>query len=434
MDTKTIVLNLVGAVTALALVALTFVSTIAMVFALVVAIGLLLMVSLGPERLGALLVLVGVFLTPINAFRPLVSPSFAWSDILLVLGFGLLLPRLLRNRARVPSLFAGGALGVVVMSVASSLVATNAGTSAYWSGFFLAAVVILPLLFCLYAPDRRQLTLLAATFVCGQVLSTLVGLAEGKDGSGRYDGLTYHSNFFGVGGVIALVLCPFLLEAARTTFQRWAILGAALLCAASVYLSGSRGCLLAVFAIAIVYPLFERSAVSAYLLFGATIGLVPILGLIAASVAEDSALGRLLGKDPTASGSNDIRRDSLSDGWHRFLGSPIVGSGFEDNLSYHNIFLQVPVAIGVLGFAAWLLMIGAFISPLFGTSPYRRLGYVALAYLAIGLTEPLLFDRVAWVPMSFALLAAMGGAEGGDDAAEAPEASSSPAKPVPALH
>ncbi|RJS45420.1 O-antigen ligase family protein [Nocardioides cavernaquae] len=430
MDTKSILLNIVGAVAALALVALTFVNTIAMLFAVVLAIGLLLVVALGPERLGAFLVLIGVFLTPINAFRPLVSPSFAWSDILLVLGFGLLLPRLLRNRARVPSLFAAGALGVVVMSVASSLVAANAGKSAYLSGFFLAAVVILPLLFSLYSPEHRQLVTLASAFVAGQVLSALVALGEGADASGRYDGLTYHSNYLGVGGVIALTLCPFLHGVATTRLWRTVILGAGALSGASVYLSGSRGCLLAIIAIAIVYPLFERSAVSAYLLFGITIGLVPLLGLIAASVAEGSALGRLLGKDPTASGSNDIRRDKLSDGWHRFLDSPIAGSGFEGNLSYHNIFLQVPIAIGVLGFAAWLVMLCAFISPLFGNSPYRRFGYVALAYLAIGLTEPLLFDRVAWVPMSFVLLAALAPSRGPTEGAESAEVSGSSATPA----
>jgi hypothetical protein len=426
MDTKSILLNVVGAVAALALVALTFVNTIALFAAIAVAVGLLLLVYLGPERLGTVLVIGGVFLTPQNDIRPLSAPSFSWCDILLVLGFGLLLPRLLSNRSHVPTLFATGAVGVFVTSIASSLVAPDAGASAYWGGFFIGAVVALPLLFCLYGPDRKLMIWLASAFVAGQVVSTLYAIATGVGPSGRYEGTTFQPNYFAVGGLMAVALCTFLYQAAKPGLLRWVILGAGGLSVAAIYMSGSRGVLLGLIAVALVYPLVERSVLSAYLLIALTLGIVPLLGLIAAAVDEDSALGRLLGKDPTASGSNDIRRDSLTDGWHRFLDSPILGSGFEGNLTYHNIFLQVPVAIGVLGFAAWLVMITAFVMPLFGNSPFRRIGYVALAYLSIGLTEPLLFDRSGWVPMSLALVAALTPGSNADEPAD--EASADPTR------
>jgi hypothetical protein len=348
MDTKSIVLNVVGAVLALALVALTFVNTIAMAAAVAVALGLFLLVYLGPDRLGTVMVVGGMFLTPQNDIRPLSAHSFSWCDVLFALGFALLLPRLLSNRSHVPTLFAVGGIGVFISSIASSLVAPNAGSSAYWAGFFIGAVVVLPLVFCLYGPDRKLMIWLAGAFVAGQVVSTLYALATGVGPSGRYEGTTFQPNYFAVGGLMAVALCPFLYQAAKPGLVRWIVLGAGGLSIAAIYLSGSRGVLLGLFAVALVYPLVERSVLSAYLLIALTIGIVPVLGLIAASVDEGSALGRLLGKDPTASGSNDIRRDSLTDGWHRFLGHPILGSGFEDNLSYHNIFLQVPVAIGVL--------------------------------------------------------------------------------------
>lgn len=429
MDTKSIVLNVVGATLALALVALTFVNTIALLAAVALALGLFLLVYLGPERLGLALVGIGVYLTPQNELRPLTAPSFAWSDIALVLGFGLLLPRLLRTRTRVPSLFAAGALGVVVMSIASSLVAPDPGESAYWSGFFLAAAVALPLLFCLLRPSRAEMLWLCGLFVAGQSVSALYDVAASPGEWTRSVGLTYQPNFYAIGGLMSMVICTFLYQAARPGIYRWIVLGAGGLGFLSVYSSGSRGVLLGVFAIVLVYPLIERSALSAYLLVSMTLGAVPLLGLIASSVSESSALGRLLGKDPTAAGSNDQRRDSLAEGWDRFMGSPILGSGFENNLGYHNILLQVPVAIGVLGFAAWLALIASFIFPLFGTGPYRRLGYVPLAYLAVGLTEPLLFDRVGWIPMSLALVAAITPAAEPEPSEDEATAAAEPAGP-----
>lgn len=407
MDLKSLALTFVGAVVALALVKLSFIGAIGMPLALAVSVGLLLLVFFGPERLGIRFVLLGVFLTPQNDIRPLSAHSIAWCDVFLVLGFALLVPRLLTTRAHMPTLFATGAVGVLLTTTLSSIFAIDAGTSAYWGTFFVAAIVGLPLVFGFLLPDRKLLTALVIAFVSGQVFSTLIALINGEGDSGRYQGTTFQPNFFAVGGMMAVALSPFLYQAARSQFERVLVVAAGLLCASSIYLSGSRGVLLALIAVALVYPLVERSTLSAYLLVSLTLGAVPLLGRIVSAAGEDSALGRLLGKDSSTTASNTVRKDSLADGWHRFLQNPIFGSGFEDNLSYHNILLQVPVAIGLIGLVAWLAMISSFALPLFGTGRNRRLGYVALAYLTIGMTEPLLFDRVGWVPMSIALLAAI---------------------------
>lgn len=377
-----------------------------MILAVAMAVGLLLIVYPGPDRLGFGMLALAMFLAPQNDIRPSEqSHQLLWCDIAFAMAFALLLPRLLQHRTRTPVLFAAGAVGVLVMSIASSVVAESPGLSMWWGFHLIATGIILPLLFCFLGPSTRQVSALAAAFVCGQVMSTLVALAEGVDIQGRYNGTTYHPNYLGLGGLFAVALIPFLFHQTKDRRLQALLVGAGLLCAWSISLSGSRGALVAIIALALLYPLIERSTLSAYLLVSATLLVVPAVGLIVDAVSPGSALGRFLGKEETASASDDLRRERLGEGWDRLMQSPIWGSGFEENLEIHNIFLQVAVAIGVLGLAAWLVMIASAVLPLFSDSKHRLLGYVGLAYLGIGLTEPALWDRVVWAPLSLAILA-----------------------------
>jgi hypothetical protein len=405
MTLRGLTLNLVGAFLGLVLVYGASGNSQLWPVMIALSVGLLLVVYLGPDRLGIGLVLLGMFLAPQNNIRPGMSTQVAWCDIAFALGFALLLPRILEHRGRVPGLFAGGALVLSVMTISSSIVAPRPIDSLWWGAHLLAAGVLLPLLMTFIGATGGERLRFAAAFVAGQVISTVVGLVQGSGESGRYQGTTYHPNFFAFGGILAVALTPYLFQHARDNW-RYAVVGAGLLSAWSISLSGSRGALIALIAMAIVYPLMERSALSAYALLAVTFISIPLLRAVADNAGPYSAIGRILGKEKSIDGSDDARRTALSTGWERFTHSPIVGSGYSENLEIHNVPLQVAVAVGVIGLVGWLMMMAACLSPLVRLTEHRRMGYVAVAYLGMGLTEPGLWDRVAWAPLSLALLAA----------------------------
>lgn len=369
-----------------------------------VMIGLCGLMMFGPDRFGGMLMVAGMFLAPQNDIRPIASSlQLNFGDVFLAAGLVLLFPRMLRREVRVPTVFAVGALILFVTSLTSSL-ATDTPLYAVALGVrMVLASIALPIGFLFWGPSDTRVKQLAWAYVAGHLMSTVVGLVEGPL-AGRYIGTTYHANFFATAAVLSLALLPHLWATSGRA-GRWAVMGAGLVTAYSVHLSGSRGALLALVALAVVFPLLERSVMSGYVLIAGFMTMIPLLGMLVSAASPDSAIGRLAGKDETTSGSNDVREDALSDGWDRLMQHPILGSGYVENLVIHNIFLQVAVAVGVIGFVGWALMLGKLTVPLLGTHPLRRLSYVGLAYLGIGLTEPLLWDRVVWAPLALALVA-----------------------------
>jgi hypothetical protein len=126
-------------------------------------------------------------------------------------------------------------------------------------------------------------------------------------------------------------------------------------------------------------------------------------------LGHESAPARLL--DPSGSvsarGADTERSAFLLRGWHEFLDHPVLGSGFGGPYTfyYHNGVLEVAVATGVLGAAAYLLIAGSLCRVLLLGRTWRRLGYAALAYFAAAMFVPTVWDRFAWAPLSLVLVA-----------------------------
>lgn len=371
---------------------------------LAAAVLLALLVAMGPDRLGTGLVLLGLGLAPMNSLRP-IGGSITVSDLLLALGFLLLTPAILSRRAQVPAAFVIGSVLLLVLAVVSSLLSPDpAGSLAVMLRLTIAATVM-PLLFLLWRPGRSLLPVLAWSYVAGQTLNTVAALVEGPDGGGnRYAGLTVHPNAMALSGLMAAMLCLYLWHASP---RRWLVLLAGGVAVWSILLSGSRGTLLALVLIALLYPLVERSTASALAVVGAAVLTIPALGMIAAVLGDrGTALTRLLDESSEEAGSDSKRLSELQDAVERLSSAPILGHGFDEStLLPHNIVLEIAIAVGVLGLAAWLLLLTPFVGVLFSSSPDRRLGYTSLAYLAYGMTQPTLWERNLWAALCLALVA-----------------------------
>ncbi len=390
---------------ALVLVALVAVSTqggLLAVLALGAAVVLGLLMAVGPDRVGTWVVLLGVTLAPMNDLRP-TTGSVTISDLALALGFLLLMPAMILGRPRIPMLFALGSFGVLVSSVISSLLAPDPSGSLALALRLIIAGSLLPLLFLLWRPDRRTLRLLAWGYVVGQLINTGIAVAEGD---GRVMGATVHPNALAIDGLIASVLLLYLWHEVDRS-RRWLVLAAGTVCVYSIVASGSRGALLALVLVWLLYPVVERSAASALSVLAVTLLALPAVTWLASRAGDDSALGRLVSDDQNVTGSDTVRREEIGNAIDRFLASPIVGNGFDAHLLHpHNVFLQVAVAAGVVGLASYLVLLSSFTTVLFGSAPDRRLGYVMLAYLAVGMTQPSLWERNIWAALCLTIVAA----------------------------
>lgn len=406
MPVRTWGVSAIGLVCAVALVAVASLGLFGIAAALSVAIGVGLLAALGTDRLGASLVLLALFTAPMNSVRPVASADFVtFSDLFFLLGMGLLVPTLLRQRARPPTLFLLGAGGVLVFVLISSLLSTDPVVSLNYGGRLVAAVVVLPTLFLLWRPDKAMIDRLAWSYVLGHVLSTAYCFVEGQALNNRYDGLTTHFNFFGIAAIVSTALLVHLHWSQPD--RRLAVWAAGMVCLLSVILSGSRGAALVVVMVALLYPLAERSLASAYLLVAGALALVIGGDRLLTAFGQGSVFARLSGDQTTTYADNE-RIDAFNLGVEQFSLRPLRGNGFDAGaLDAHNIYLQVAIGIGILGTVAFVLVLGSAIRPLIGTSPLRRLAYVPLAYAAIGMLTNSLWDRFVWLAISLAIVASV---------------------------
>lgn len=390
------------------LLALATLGTIGMIAAVVLAVGLTSLVILGTDRLGTLAMIAAMVCAPINDVRPSQAVSFVtFSDLFFAAGFALLIPTMLQRKAKVPMGFAVSGALILVLTVVASLLNEAPLVSLNYGFRLVSAVVVLPLLFLWWRPSVRMVDGLAWSFVAGQAISLVGGFVTGPQPNGRYLGLTTHTNFFALGALMAFGMLIHLWSRYRNGWMRTLVLAGGGIAVASAVLSGSRAALLAMVMIAVLYPLVERSVMSAYLVVSAAIVGLASLNWLISIAGDSSALARLQG-DSTASYSDLAREKAFATGLEEFLDKPLQGNGFDITaLDAHNVYLQVAVGIGIFGALAFAMLLWNFIVPLFGVSPLRRLGYVPLSYAAVAVITNSLWDRFVWAGLALAILAAV---------------------------
>ena len=130
-----------------------------------------------------------------------------------------------------------------------------------------------------------------------------------------------HPNYFAEGGMLALALLVYL--AYRHFGRSWlwspAILGSAAVCAATVYLSGSRAAIVVVAVLVLMIPIVERSAMTTGFFMAGLVALVIVaLPVLADLAGKGSAIDRLAGGGGVSQ-SNTARTLGLDEGIDRFF-------------------------------------------------------------------------------------------------------------------
>jgi len=388
------------------LIPLAMTSTMGAAAAVVGAIILVVVAALGLERGGAAMVTLGMFFAPMT--RVVVpGASFATaSDVLLLLGFGLLIPTMLRQPLRMPWQFTLGSAALFTCMLISSLLMPDPVGSLDLSGRVLIATVFLPAMFAWWRPDGRGLVLLAGAYVVGDCVSLLYGLATGPYlTTGRYVGLSEQPTSFGYGCALGVCLLPFL----RAKFKpenKWLVFLAAGPLLLAIWLSGSRTSIVVLGVVAILFPLVERSMKAAMGLSVVGVLVLTSVGRLLDSGGGSNALSRLMGNSG-ATASDIERRKGFKVAWERFLDSPIIGKGFDFQVFLaHNIYMQIAAGIGLLGLVAFLLVLWSFVMQLYrGAHPYHLLAWPAMAYIIAGPITPNLGSRYVGVLLALALVA-----------------------------
>lgn len=372
--------------------------------AVALAVALVALVAVGPEKMGIGLMLLGMLMAPMNALG--LGGNVTVSDIFFVLGFGLLIPRLLVGRPKLPPMYVAGASILFVGGMITSLI--NPGIAESLVGLIkvVAAMMVLVVVLNVLRPTGRLLDALAWAYVGGQMISAAYSVVRGGAGmaQGRAVGLTTQPNFYGLGGQMAYALLIFLFYRVDPK-HRWIVVGAMAVVGFSVVNSGSRASLLCCGLITIAWPIVERSAAAWYVIVSG--GLLAVLGAdrLLSALGQDTVLDRLKG-NTSAQFSDQARESLLQQGIDTFWKHPIQGIGWGKDtiLAYHNAYLEVAVAGGVLTLVGFILIVAALVRPLFRQGTPNRLAYAGLSYAAFGMIGPTLYDRIVWAVLALILI------------------------------
>ncbi|WP_332666027.1 O-antigen ligase family protein [Aeromicrobium sp.] len=369
--------------------------------AVVLAVVLLALVCLDLRRAGTMFVTLAMFMAPMNDIR--LGASFVTaSDLLFLLGFAILTPIVIGNRIAVPPMFWLGLSIVLVMGVLASIASPMPVVSVNQVARLMVGAFALPIFFMVWRPAANILARFAAAYMLGSAISVGMALAQGPLGGGRYVGLTYHPNYFGLASLLAVALTPFVVGKVAPDL-RWIFWGAAAVSAGGVWLSGSRAALLVLIMLILIYPFVERSIRAGGVVVLGVAAVLAFSGRLLEEDGESNALGRLFGAG-TAAGSDLERKQILSDAWMQFRAHPLLGNGFDGGLGSHNIYLQVAVAIGIFGLIGYLIILWIGLRPLFWEGVNHRLAYPVLAYAAIGPITNTLWDRLIWAVVALAFV------------------------------
>ena len=362
---------------------------------------------LGPEKTGVLLLMAGFFTAPwYKGTAPSPASPVTATDALVLLGFAFLLPRILAGRLKLPVIYWVGVSLVLAAGLLASARSTSPQESLISLTFWMVVMVGMPVAFAMWGPSLGVIDLLAGSFVVGQMFSFAAGWANGYVAQGRHGGMATHPNYFAEGGMLALALLIYLAyrHFGRSWLWSTGIIVSAVVCAATVHLSGSRAAIVVVAVLVMMIPFVERSAVTGFVMAALVAVVILALPIIADLAGRGSAIDRLAGGGGSSQ-SDSARTLGLDEGIDRFFAHPITGDGLVDLFDIHNNFLEVAVAIGVFGLAGYLLVLYAFARPILGRGELRRLCYPVWGYIGFGATVPSLYDRSIWTVVALSVVA-----------------------------
>lgn len=379
---------------------------IAMSLAILGGTGTVLAIAIVGARVMAMVFLCAAFaFGPLNSLR--VAPWLTFGDVALVLAIGLaiLASGWVFGSILLPTGYVTGSAILVLAGLMASFLADDIESLSNLALLVFAAVA-LPVLGSLWRPSMPQVELLAVFYLIGQSFSVLYGLLTPVSaGTGRVVGLSLRPNHFGLAATFAMGLAVFLVLSGRA-WLRWFAVTTGTLCAAGVFVSGSRAALLAVLAMAVAVALIRRMWKVSALGLTAIATAVVAQDALLSMLPPNSALSRLIG-DESVQIANASRLEVLTSNFDSFLASPLFGRGFANSLEAHNIYLQVATAAGVFGLIGFIFILYTAVRPLLRTDlgVLRWLAMPPLAYVVAGVVSNTLWDRFIWVLIGVAVLA-----------------------------
>lgn len=176
------------------------------------------------------------------------------------------------------------------------------------------------------------------------------GASLSKDQRIQYVGIFHDPNDLGLLFVMVLPMSVYLLgRHGAKFFGRIFWLACACLLVYGIYLTKSRGAMLALAAILGIYVWRKRGAILALILGGGALGLLQMISprMNELNPDESSAFGRV---------------DAWYEGLHLFVSHPFLGVGTNNfteynNLTAHNSFVLVLAETGFVGYVLWLAFV-----------------------------------------------------------------------------
>ncbi len=337
---------------------------------------------------------------------------------------------LLRRHRRLLLTIVAFAIWLTVTIAWSSQPTASLAETGYW---WLGALAFLIVLTTVGSP--RDVRLIALAFLIGSVISVLIGVASGGLSpasassamsqtavNGRLTGGGTDPNEQAAGFIAAMFLSAGLFSVYRRRVARLWLLIAFLLVTIGFFAAQSRGGLIALVAATLATLALapeQRRRIA---------GLAVLVGIACAVLlaTQPGALGRITDLGGGTSGRNDLWRVA----WQVFEAHPVVGVGsgnfevVESNSHYvlrpgsitriqylaeapqvaHNTFLQLLAETGVVGLAAFLLVLsGVFRCYLLGCRIFAEIGRTDYADLTraalmgtIGFLTAIVFITDGW--------------------------------------
>ena len=348
----------------------------------------------------------GVALSPMDNLRPVAAVSFvSLSDVFLLVGVGCLAPVVLGRRWSLDPWFLGAVAGLSATALLSSLLSDEPGASLNSVLRLVVGAMLLPIAFMIWRPGATIAIVLAWAYLLGNAANFAASFTQGVGDFGRRIGFSTHPNIMGLCAMLAIGVAIVLWEVLP---RFWGVmaLAAAVLCAGGVWVSGSRAALLATVAMLALYPVLNRSVVTAVALFGASLPVVFVAAqaILAGESSSDNAFGRLLGGGSAQYSDRD--REMLADvARAQFEAHPVLGAGLADVYAAHNIYLQIAAAVGVVGLAFFVAMLASVLLRCLTID--RRFMLMVLpvfGYVMIGAITTIIWDRFVWCVLALPFL------------------------------
>jgi O-antigen ligase len=316
-----------------------------------------------------------------GSFSPgLWAAKGAGGVLVLVWIFSSLARRELAPGVPVVRLFVGVALALLIWAFCSALWSA-APQVAVSNAARLAQGPLLMIVIVAFVQTASALTLLCYTFIAGATLSAaagLSGLIQDSQNGGRLSGGVGDPNFTAAVLIPAIALGLFMaLAPGRSRLYRAVLLGTSGLCMVGVFLTQSRGGVIALFVVFVLAVVFAGRARAQIL--GVSLVVASIAAIYLALLAPPHALGRL---SDIRGGGGTGRTDLWAIATQVYKAHPILGIGLgnftvvsanyavltdtdlpradvvvSQRAPVHNTYLEIAAELGTVGI---LLLLGLF--------------------------------------------------------------------------